>query len=160
MIRNIHQVLIRIETWFAASSLLLLIILSVLQVLARNFYDTGILSADILTRYLVLYVTFFGAALAVSRNRHLTIDACAALLTADQRKAIYRPVRAVAAIVCGFFTMAAIRFWLDEWQYATDAERWQVLVGLVIPIGFLMLTIEFLFASWLGAPKEHKEQPE
>ena len=145
--------LVRIETWLAAGSLLLLLCLAVVQILARNLFDTGIADADSLTRYLVLYVTFFGAAVAVERNRHIKIDVCCVMLPTRALRTLYRPMRAIAALVCGVLAAAAIRFWLDEWQFAPQHERWQVGVALVIPLGFMLLTVQFALAAVIG--EEH-----
>lgn len=150
ILRQFHYYLIHAERWLAATSLLLLIILAFIQILARNFFDTGIPSADTLTRQLVLYVTFFGAALAVSRDRHIKIDICCTLLSAATLRRLYRPTRAIAALVCGLLSDAAIRFWRDEWLYAANNEHWQVLVALVIPVGFILLTAEFTLGAVLG----------
>jgi TRAP-type C4-dicarboxylate transport system permease small subunit len=151
---QLRDALVQLETWLAALSLLLLICLAVLQVLARNLFDAGLATADTLTRYLVLYVTFFGAAVAVHRNRHIKIDICSVLVAPSTLQTLYRPLRAIAALVCGLLAAAAMRFWLDEWQYAPDHERWQVLVGMVIPVGFVLLTVQFLLAAILGEEQE------
>jgi TRAP-type C4-dicarboxylate transport system permease small subunit len=149
-LRKLRDGLIQLETWLAAASLLLLLVLALLQILIRNLFDAGIADADTLTRYLVLYVTFFGAAVAVDRDRHIKIDVCCTLLKPVTLRKLYRPMRALAAAVCAFFTDAAIRFWLDSWQYAPEHEQWLVLVGLIIPVGFALLTLQFVLASILG----------
>ena len=69
-------------------------------------------------------------------------------------RALYRPLRAIAAVVCALLADAAIRYWLDEWQYAPDHERWLVLVGLVIPTGFCLLTLEFILATLIGQEQD------
>ena len=150
VIKHLHNGLIQIETWLAAGSLFLLLLLALLQILARNLFDAGIAEADTLTRYLVLYVTFFGAAVAVQRDRHIKIDVCCALLAPAVVKKLYRPMQALAAVVCAFLAVAAIRYWHDEWLYAPEHERWLVLVGLVIPIGFVLLTLQLILAAILG----------
>ncbi len=150
VIKHLHNRLIQIETWLAAGSLFLLLILALLQILARNLFDAGIAEADTLTRYLVLYVTFFGAAVAVQRDRHIKIDVACALLPPAMIKRLYRPMQALAALVCAFLADAAIRYWRDEWLYAPDHERWLALVGLVIPVGFVLLTMQFSLAAILG----------
>jgi TRAP-type C4-dicarboxylate transport system permease small subunit len=142
--------LLQIETWLAASSLFLLLALALLQILARNLFDTGIAAADNLTRYLVLYVTFFGAAVAVQRDRHIKIDVCCSLLSPSMLRRLYRPMQLIAGLVCAFLADAAIRYWRDAWLYAPDHERWLVLTALVIPLGFVLLTIQFFLASLLG----------
>ena len=149
-LKKLRDGLIQLETWLAAASLLLLLVLALLQILIRNLFDAGIADADTLTRYLVLYVTFFGAAVAVDHDRHIKIDVCCTLLKSVTLRKLYRPMRALAATVCAFFTDAAIHFWLDSWQYAPEHEQWLVLVGLIIPVGFALLTLQFVLASILG----------
>lgn len=150
IIKRLHNWLIQLETWLAAGSLFLLLVLALLQILARNLFDAGIAEADTLTRYLVLYVTFFGAAVAVQRDRHIKIDVCCTLLSPATLRKLYRPTQGLAGLVCAFFADAAIRYWRDEWLYAPDHERWLVLVGLVIPVGFVLLAIQFALAAILG----------
>lgn len=159
MLNRVRELLIQTETWLAAGSLLLLLLLALAQILARNLFDTGLAGADTLTRYLVLYVTFFGAALAVSRNRHIKIDICCTFLSPSKLRRLYRPMRAIAAVICALLADAAIRYWLDEWQYAPDHERWLVLVGLVIPTGFCLLTLEFVLAALIGEEDDTCCQP-
>jgi TRAP-type C4-dicarboxylate transport system permease small subunit len=159
LLNRFRELLIQTETWLAAGSLLLLLVLAVLQILARNLFDSGLASADTLTRYLVLYVTFFGAALAVSRDRHIKIDVCCSFLSAAKLRLLYRPMRAIAAVICAFMADAAIRYWLDGWQYAPDDERWLVLVGLVVPAGFCLLTLEFVLATLIGQDDDTCCQP-
>ncbi|HFD79376.1 MAG TPA: TRAP transporter small permease [Gammaproteobacteria bacterium] len=153
-LQRLHDHLVRLESWLAAGSLLLLLLLTLLQILARNLFDAGLAGADTLTRYLVLYVTFFGAALAVGRNRHIRIDLACTLLSPTAMRRLYRPLRAIAALVCALFCVAAIRFWQDDWLYSPADERWLVLVSLVIPLGFGLLTLEFLLAAIIGPEDE------
>ncbi len=128
----------------------MLLCLAIVQILARNLFDTGFADADSLTRYLVLYVTFFGAAVAVERERHIKIDVCCVALPTRALRLLYRPMRAIAALVCGVLAYAALHFWLDEWQFAPQHERWQVVIAVVIPVGFVLLTLQFALAALLG----------
>jgi TRAP-type C4-dicarboxylate transport system permease small subunit len=153
-LRQLRDGLVWIETWLAAGSLLLLLGLAVVQILARNLFDTGIADADSLTRYLVLYVTFFGAAVAVERDRHIKIDVCCVMLPTRALHTLYRPMHAIAALVCGVLAAAAVRFWVDAWQFAPPHERWQVLAALVIPVGFALLTLQFALAALLGQDQD------
>ena len=159
ILRRFKDRLVQLEVYLAAASLLLLLLLALLQIVARNGFDAGLAQADTLTRYLVLYVTFFGAALAVDRNRHIRIDVACTLLSPRTLNTLYRPLRAVAAVVCLFFTDAAIRFWHDEWRYAQDYERWQVMVGLILPVGFVLLSAHFLIAALLGPDDDACQLP-
>ena len=76
----------------AGAALLLLLSLVFGQVLARNFFATGIPNADILLRYMVLYVAFFGAALAVEKHKHIRIDVVAAFMNPGSIRKLQSPL--------------------------------------------------------------------
>ena len=142
--------LTRVETWLAGLSLLFLLVLTLLQIVARNLFETGLPLADTLTRHLVLYVTLFGAALAVDSQRHIRIDVVSAWLSNVWLDRLYRPLHVLAAAVCLLLTQAAVRFWLDEWEYAALQDRWQTLVNLILPLGFGLLSLHFLLSALIG----------
>lgn len=154
LLRKIRALLTQVETWMAAGSLLLLLLLALVQIVARNLFDAGFATAETLSRYLVLYVLFFGAALAIERDRHIKIDVACSFLSRATLDRLYRPMHALAALVCLFFTDAAIRYWRDAWLYAPEHERWLVLIGLVIPIGFGLLTLQYLLTVFLGQDQD------
>jgi TRAP-type C4-dicarboxylate transport system permease small subunit len=151
-ISNFRHALLRMETLVAAGSLLLLLALIFGQVLARNFFDSSIPSADILSRYLVLYVTFFGAALAVDYDKHIRLDVIAACLPLERCRKFRPPLYLISAVVCAIFAWAAGRFWYDDWQYVAEHERWASILALVTPLGFGLLSLNFLL-SGLFAPR-------
>ena len=153
-LRSIRRLLTRAETALAGFSLLLLVGLTLAQILARNLFDTGLPAADTLTRHLVLYITFFGAALAADSQRHIRIDTVAAWLPRVWLDRLQRPLNTIAALICAVFTQAAVRFWLDEWQHVAAPERWQAVLNLIIPIGFGLLALHFLLAA-LAGPARH-----
>ncbi|MDX1698586.1 MAG: hypothetical protein R3308_09885, partial [Thiohalobacterales bacterium] len=53
---SLRSMLIRLDGFMAGTSLLVLLLLVSAQVVLRNLFDTGIPHADVLSRYLVLYV--------------------------------------------------------------------------------------------------------
>jgi len=146
----IRTILVRLETLSVALSLLLLLGLALGQIVARNFFSTGLADADTLVRYLVLYVLFIGAALAAEHDRHICIDVCSTVLSRTTMDALYRPISAITALVCAFFSDAALRYWLDELAFAEDYEIWLVMVQLVMPVGFMLLTIQFALNAIQG----------
>ncbi|HSH30323.1 MAG TPA: TRAP transporter small permease subunit [Thiohalobacter sp.] len=149
-LQRLRRLLVGFETGMAGFSLLLLVLLTLGQIIARNFFDTGLPAADSLTRHLVLYVTFFGAALAADGDRHIKIDVVCAWLASPWRGRLFRPLQALGALICLLLFQAALRFWRDEWRYAADYERWQALLNLIIPVGFGLLCLHFLLGLLLG----------
>lgn len=155
VLEAVRRGLTRLETLIAGLSLLLLVALTLAQTVARNGFGTGLPAVDALTRQLVLYVMFFGAALAADVSRHIRIDAVSAWLGEAWVDRLYRPLQLTGAAICVLLTDAAARFWLDAWRYAGDHERWRVLLDLVIPAGFGLLVAHFLLGVLLGPPSRH-----
>lgn len=150
MLPRFRRLLTRMETALAGLSLLLLVGLTLAQIVARNVFATGLPAADTLTRHLVLYITFFGAALAADAQRHIRIDTLAAWLPEGWLARLHRPLNSIAMLVCAAFAHAAARFWLDEWRHVADPERWQTALNLIIPVGFGLLALHFLLAVLAG----------
>ena len=146
-ISKTRHALIRMEGFMAAASLLLLLSLVFGQVLARNFFATGIPNADILARYMVLYVAFFGAVLAVEHNKHIRIDVVAACMKPERIRLLKPPLYLISSALCGIMTWAAIRFWYDDWQYVAEHERWTSVLALITPFGFFLLALHFLLGG-------------
>lgn len=150
---RLRRSLVRLDGFMACASLLLLLLLVAAQVLLRNLFDSGIPHADILSRYLVLYVTFFGAALAIESHRHIRIDALTIFFEPHRLHALRRPLYLVSAVMCAALTWAAMRFWYDDWLYA-EHERWPSVLALIIPFGFGLLTVHFLLGVLFPAGTE------
>ena len=146
--------LLQLEMLVASSSLMLLLLLSLTQIIARNVFETGFPLLDVISRHLVLFVIFFGAGLVTEQSRHIKIDIIAHLLSPQQQIILVRPLLALAAILCASLAWYAGLFWLDEWQYAPINERWAAVLAIVIPVGFSVLALHFLLLSLLGTEPE------
>lgn len=156
-LQTLRRGLVRLENWCAALSLLTLLVLSLSQIVARNAFDTGLPAADKLTRYLVLYITFFGAIVAIERGRHIKIDALQLLLPEHWTRQLYRPIQTFAALICFLLANAAVKFWRSEWAFAAEYERWIVLTALIIPVGFILLCVHFSLAVLLGKNPDYRD---
>lgn len=150
-ITSLRHALVRMDTLMAGLSLLLLLALVFGQILMRNLLNSSIPHADILARYLVLYVTFFGAALAIESHRHIRIDVIAACMRAEGIRVIRPPLYLISALVCAMLAWAAMRFWYDDWLYVAEHERWSSILALISPFGFSLLTLHFLLGGLFEA---------
>lgn len=151
LLRQFKQYLITLEKILAASSLLLLLAFTLIQVIARNFFETGFPSLEVISRHLVLYVAFLGAALITEDQNHIKIDFLSHFLSEKQKIILLRPLSILAAIICSAFAWQASRFWLDEWQYAGESDQWIVLLAAILPIGFALIALHFVLLAISGA---------
>ena len=139
----------RAETWLAVLSLGLLLTLSLVAIVARDLFHTAIPDADRLPRYLVLWVGFLGAALAVP-GRHITIDVASIWLPKRARRLLELPIALFCAGICGALGFAALGFFRMEWRYAFGPGRLSVLLYLVLPVGFGLLTVHYALRALNG----------
>jgi TRAP-type transport system small permease protein len=139
--------LITFEKYVAASSLLLLLIFTLTQIIARNFFNSGFSDLEAISRHLVLFIAFSGAALISEQNNHIKIDILSAFLNAQQKQKLARPLLIISSLVCGIFTWHASRFWLDELSYASPHELWIVYISLILPVGFSVLCLHFMLLA-------------
>ena len=124
----------------------IMVLLSFLQVLLRNFFDTGLLWADIFLRHLVLWVGFIGAALATRSEKHINVD----ILSRIVPKRYLTPIKIVtqlfAIVICAILSRASYAFVMSEKEAGTivfeNIPTWYL--QIILPIGFLLIGFRFL----------------
>jgi TRAP-type C4-dicarboxylate transport system permease small subunit len=149
LIGQIESILGRIEALSVTVLLSLMILFSFTQVLLRNFFNDGILWADIFIRQLVLWVGFLGASLAVRESKHISIDFLPNILPKSWGNIIQFIVNLTAGIVSGFLALAAWRFVQFEMEgQATlflDVPVW--VFQLILPYSFGIISARFLLKT-------------
>jgi len=70
-LRRLDDGLARIEGLFLVATLTCMILLSIAQIILRNFFETSIPHGDVVNRHLVLWICFLGASMAAYRRRHI-----------------------------------------------------------------------------------------
>ena len=88
-----------------------MLVLAGVQILARNFFQAGILWADILVRVMVLWVGLVGAMVAARRNQHISIDIVSRLLPQGVKKPVTAVLNLFAAVVCGIVAYFTVDWW-------------------------------------------------
>lgn len=139
--------LIYIEKLFAATSLALLLALSLLQVILRNIFEFGLSDIDVIARHLVLFITFMGAALASEGNQHIKIDCVTSIINENIKQKLKQPLLFVSAVICAIFFWHSLQFWLGEYQYAPDNEQLALYLSLILPLGFFTLSLHFFLLA-------------
>ncbi|MCG6937709.1 MAG: TRAP transporter small permease [Gammaproteobacteria bacterium] len=143
MIRKFEQALVKLESIIGALSLFLMLALSLLQIITRNFFDFGYAEIEIINRNLLLICGLMGTVLATSKLRHIKIDALTIFINKRWLKNICCPLALFSAVVCAFMCYYACIFVLDEWEYAPANERWALPFNLIYPFGFGLLSLHF-----------------
>ena len=144
MLDRFEKNLVKVESTIAATSLFLLLALSLFQIFTRNVLDFGYAEIEIINRNLLIICGAMGAVLATSKLRHIKIDALTVFMSERQISLLRCPLSLFSAIVCLLMSYYAGIFVMDEWQYAPANERWALPFNFIYPFGFGLLGLHFL----------------
>lgn len=149
MIDRVVRLLRFAEDSLLVAALATMMGMAAFQVIARNFFDTGILWGDGLVRVLVLWITFIGATVASRHDEHIHMDLLARYLRPSQQVLMVRFRCLFAAVVAGIFTWYSAQFVLLDYDDGitafADVPAW--VCELVMPAGGLVITLRYLLHS-------------
>jgi len=139
------RLLARSETVVLVVFLGSMVVLAFLQVVLRNFFNTGLIWADTLVRHLLLWAGFFGGAIAAFEGRHISIDALTKYLPQRWKHVAGAVTNLFGCIVCYYLAQAALTFVTAEAESGGE-----FLFGLpgyvgmvIIPVGYALLALHF-----------------
>jgi len=146
IITAIDSALNKIEGALLVLLLSVMVLLSFLQVVLRNALGEGILWADVFLRHLVLWVAFLGASLAVSHQRHISIDALTRAMSARWQLMVRAATNLFAAAMCIILFDASRSFLEYEIEDGRilflNVPEWYS--QIIIPAGFALLAVHFV----------------
>jgi len=152
LLRRIDDILAKFESFLLILSLSIMVLVSFLQIILRNFFSTGIIWGDVFLRHLVLWVAFLGASLATREERHINIDVLSQILSPAAKRWVKMTTNLFAATVSVFLTRAALVFILDEKQAGSttflNLPLWTVVS--IIGFGFAVISFRFLLKALEG----------
>jgi C4-dicarboxylate transporter DctQ subunit len=149
------ELIAKVELILVVFLLSLMIVVAFLQIVLRNLLASGLSWGDPLVRYLVLWVGFIGAALAVKEDKHITMEVIPRWVSG--RRSIYLNAisHLYSAFVCGLLTFAALKFIGFEARMGASPflglPIW--LPELIIPMTFGLMTFRYalrLFRACAG----------
>lgn len=126
-----------------------MILLAGLQIVLRIFFHSGIVWAEPLLRYLVLWVGMLGAVAATERNKHITIDLASNLFQAELKPWLGVVMHVFSFLVCLVLACAAVVFVINESNFGgavvPGISSW--VMNLIFPVAFTMISFRFLSAA-------------
>jgi TRAP-type C4-dicarboxylate transport system permease small subunit len=142
----IGTILTRTEETFLCLLLFAMILLACIQIFLRTFYSSGILWADPLLRYMVIWAGLFGAAVATKQSKHISIDIISHLVPEHFMPLLRLLLNFFSAGVCSVLTYAAVKFVRDEALYGgrgiLDIPSWEL--NIVYPVAFGIIAGRFM----------------
>ncbi len=151
LIDRIEQVLIVVFLSF-------MILVAFLQIVLRNFFETGLSWGDSSTRNLVLWVGFIGASLATREGKHINIDVVSRWLPSLGKRIVTLILHLFSLFICILLTYASLKFIKNEAQMgeATFLKIPNWVLETILPMTFGLMSFRFglQFFKTLGRMRE------
>ncbi len=128
--------------------LMAMIVLACLQIGLRTFFSGGLLWADPLLRYFVLWCGMLGAVVATRENKHIAIDVIGYLAPEQVKPWLALLIDLFSSFVAALLTWASVTFVRNE-QLFGNAPLFNVpswIWNLIFPVAFGLITLHFLLA--------------
>ncbi len=150
-LNSLRTALLKIEDFILIGMLLAAILMAVLQIFLRNFFDSGVVWGDVFLRIIVLWIGMFGAMYASRNNEHINIELGVKYLSAKARPYVQAVVFIFTAIICGIVAWYSLEFVLFEYEDGAMAFAkvpvW--LTEAIIPVAFASIAIRYIISTVL-----------
>jgi TRAP-type C4-dicarboxylate transport system permease small subunit len=140
--------LIGLGAVLAALLLIAVMLATTVKVIFRYGLGQSLIGVDQISGMLLLYITFLGAAWVLRRDEHVTIDLLLGRLTPRTRLVLMVTSSFMGAAVCFvltvFGTLEVITSLQRGIRIPAEIELPRAVYLIVIPLGSLLLTFQFL----------------
>jgi TRAP-type C4-dicarboxylate transport system permease small subunit len=124
-----------------------MILLACLQIVLRDVFGGGIVWADPLLRYMVIWSGLLGAVVATRQEKHVVIDLASHLFPENIKPWLLVLTNFFSVLVCAGLTYAGTIFVYNEAAYGGDRqvlgiESW--VLNLIFPAAFGIISLRFL----------------
>jgi len=155
-LNSARTALLKLEDFILIGMLFTAIVLAVLQIFLRNFFDSGLVWGDVLLRIIVLWIGMFGAMYASRNNEHINIEIGLKYLSKKVKPYVQAVVFLFTAAVCGIVAWYSVGFILIEYEDGTLAfSKIPVWVTeVIIPIAFINIALRYIILTFLLFVKE------
>ena len=134
------------ESALLVTVLAAMMLLAAWQVVARNFFDTGLLWGDALVRVLVLWGAMVGAMVASRKDEHIRIDIVSRFASESFKPWLQRFACAFTCVVLGVFAWFSFKFVRFEYQDGVIAfasvPAW--VCEAILPVGASVMSLRYL----------------
>lgn len=143
--------------------LLIVVMLAVsVKVVFRYFLHVSLIGTDEICEVILLYITFLGVAWLLRKEGHVKIDILFIRLKPKTQAWLNIITSVLGAIMClvlvWYGTLATLGLWHRGIVTPTILELPRALTIAIIPVGSLLLSLQFMRRAWLYVTgKEQKE---
>lgn len=141
-----ERALVRANRWLIVAMMAVMVALVFANVVGRYGFNRSIIWAEELSQYLMVWIAYLGAGLALREGRHVSVDILQDLLPEPLRRGLRMLV--AAALLAFFATLVWLGLRYVELGWDQETPVMQIRTGiayLAIPIGAALFVLHFLF---------------
>ena len=136
----------------AAVLLIAVMLTTTIKVVFRYGLQKGLIGVDQISGTMLLYIAFLGAAWVLKREEHVTLDIALNALRPKYRRHLLVSGSIVGGLICfilsGVGTAEVISSLQRDIRIPAELEIPRAINLVVIPIGCLLLGLQFLRRAW------------
>jgi TRAP-type C4-dicarboxylate transport system permease small subunit len=132
------------------------LVLNLVNALLRAVFDVGLVWADELQQYALVWLAFMGAALVMSRDGHLRMDLVRGQLPAGVRRALFALESVTLPLLCGFAAWQSALYLRQIFELDVRSEMGRLPMWLphaAVTLGFALMTVLHLVRLARGKPR-------
>ena len=123
------------------------------NVVTRYVFNFSIIWAEEVSQYLMIWIAYLGAGLALREGRHVAVEMLQDRLRSPLGRALRVVVGGLVLVFLGVVTVLGFRFAIFVWSQETPVLNISLgIPSLAIPIGALLFAVHLLlmFRDYLG----------
>ena len=147
-----ERVLVMLNRWIVIAMMAVMVLLVFMNVVSRYIFNHSIIWAEEVSQYLMVWVAFLGAGLALRQGRHVAIEMLQDRLPSKARRMTRHLVALLLILFMGILIVLGFQFAHFAWDQETPVLNIpQGIPYLAVPIGALLLMIQlfFLYRSYI-----------
>jgi len=143
---SFERVMVTLNRWIVIAMMAVMVLLVFMNVVSRYIFNHSIIWAEEVSQYLMVWVAFLGAGLALRQGRHVAVEMLQDRLPPTARRMTRHLVALLLIVFMGILTVLGFRFAHFAWDQETPVLNIpQGIPYLAVPIGALLLVMHFFF---------------
>ena len=141
-----ERVVVTVNRWIVIAMMTVMTGLVFMNVVCRYILNFSIIWAEEVSQYLMVWVAFLAAGLALRQGRHVAIEILQDRLPSTARRMTRHLVALLLIVFMGILIVLGFQFARFAWDQETPVLNIPLGIPyLAVPIGALLLVIQFFF---------------
>ena len=143
---SFERVLVTLNRWIVIAMMAVMVLLVFMNVVSRYIFNHSIIWAEEVSQYLMVWVAFLAAGLALREGRHVAIEILQDRLPSTTRRMTRHFVALLLVVFMGILIVLGFQFAHFAWDQESPVLNIPLGIPyLAVPIGALLLMIHLFF---------------